>query len=192
MEKKPMLSRITQQYLDTYERILQNMIRQMREVTRTDSISHNFIVRMIPHHQAAIEMSQNLLQYTTNLPLQDIALRIISTQTQGIARMRDILRTCSALGNSRQDLRRYEQSLSAIMQVMFSNMQHARVANDINCNFMWEMIPHHQGAAAMARTALQYPICPELKPVLQSIIATQQQGIMQMQQLQRRMRCPAC
>ena len=191
MEKKPLLSRVSRQYLDTYERILQDMIRQMREVTLTDSISHNFIVRMLPHHQAAIEMSQNLLQYTTSLPLQDIALHIISEQTQSIAHMRDILRTCSALGNSRQDLHSYEQILSSILQAMFSNMQHARFSNDINCDFMWEMIPHHQGAVAMARTALQYPICPELKSVLQAIILSQQQGVMQMQQLQRRMRCPS-
>ena len=191
MEKKPLLSRVTRQYLDTYERILQDMIRQMRKVTLTDSISHNFIIRMLPHHQAAIEMSQNLLQYTTNLPLQDIALHIISEQTQSIARMRDILRTCSALGNSRQDLHNYEQLLSSILQTMFSNMQHARFTNDINCNFMWEMIPHHQGAVAMARTTLQYPICPELKSVLQNIIASQRQGILQMQQLQRRMLCPS-
>ena len=146
---------------------------------------------MLPHHQAAIEMSQNLLQYTTNLPLQDIALHIISEQTQSIARMRDILRTCSALGNSRQDLHNYEQLLSSILQTMFSNMQHARFTNDINCNFMWEMIPHHQGAVAMARTTLQYPICPELKSVLQNIIVSQRQGILQMQQLQRRMHCPS-
>lgn len=191
MEKKPLLSRVTRQYLDTYERILQDMIRQMRKVTLTDSISHNFIIRMLPHHQAAIEMSQNLLQYTTNLPLQDIALHIISEQTQSIARMRDILRTCSALGNSRQDLHNYEQLLSSILQTMFSNMQHARFTNDINCNFMWEMIPHHQGAVAMARTTLQYPICPELKSVLQNIIVSQRQGILQMQQLQRRMHCPS-
>lgn len=191
MGKKPLLSRVTRQYLDTYERILQDMIRQMRKVTLTDSISHNFIIRMLPHHQAAIEMSQNLLQYTTNLPLQDIALHIISEQTQSIARMRDILRTCSALGNSRQDLHNYEQLLSSILQTMFSNMQHARFTNDINCNFMWEMIPHHQGAVAMARTTLQYPICPELKSVLQNIIVSQRQGILQMQQLQRRMHCPS-
>lgn len=191
MEKKPLLSRVTRQYLDTYERILQDMIRQMRKVTLTDSISHNFIIRMLPHHQATIEMSQNLLQYTTNLPLQDIALHIISEQTQSIARMRDILRTCSALGNSRQDLHNYEQLLSSILQTMFSNMQHARFTNDINCNFMWEMIPHHQGAVAMARTTLQYPICPELKSVLQNIIVSQRQGILQMQQLQRRMHCPS-
>lgn len=49
------------------------MIQGMTDDELDESISHNFIVQMIPHHKAAIEMSQNLLQYT-NLFLYRILL----------------------------------------------------------------------------------------------------------------------
>lgn len=54
------------------------MIQGMTEAELTGSISDNFIVQMIPHHRAAIEMSGNILKYTTSIPLQEIALGIIS------------------------------------------------------------------------------------------------------------------
>ena len=59
-------------YLAEYSRILNNMINNMTGVETTDSISHNFIVRMIPHHQAAIEMSENVLKFTTNVKLTEM------------------------------------------------------------------------------------------------------------------------
>ena len=75
-------SEVTKRYLCCFYEILDEMIDGMTKAELTDSISHNFIVQMIPHHRAAIEMSHNILNYTTNIPLQDIALQIISEQTK--------------------------------------------------------------------------------------------------------------
>ena len=87
-------SDVTKQYLCCFYEILDNMIEEMTSAKLTNSISHNFIVQMIPHHQAAIKMSQNILQYTTLLPLQNIAKNIISEQTKGIESMKEILGVC--------------------------------------------------------------------------------------------------
>ena len=91
----------------------------MTEPTLTDSISHNFIVQMIPHHQAAIEMSHNLLQYTTFVPLQNIALHIIESQTKSIEHMKQALDICSELQNTEQELCLYERYFHQITQSMF-------------------------------------------------------------------------
>ncbi|MGN0557027.1 MAG: DUF305 domain-containing protein, partial [Acutalibacteraceae bacterium] len=69
-------SDVTKKYLCRFYEILDTMIEKMTCAELTDSLSHNFIVQMIPHHQAAIEMSENLLQYTTFVPLQKIAQNI--------------------------------------------------------------------------------------------------------------------
>lgn len=45
------------------------------------------------------------------------------------------------------------------------------------------MIPHHEGAIAMAKTTLQYDICPELKAILDAIVTSQTRGVQQMQNL---------
>ena len=64
---------------------------------------------------------------------------------------------------------------------MFDDMRNACYTNDINANFIREMIPHHRGAIQMSRNALQFPICQELKPIIQSIIVSQQNGIREME-----------
>ena len=68
-------STVTKNYLARFYDILCQMIQGMTNAKLTDSISYNFIVQMIPHHRAAIEMSRNILQYTTFVPLQPISLR---------------------------------------------------------------------------------------------------------------------
>ena len=75
------------------------------------------------------------------------------------------------------------------MQTMFCEMQQACATNQIDCNFIREMIPHHVGAVQMANNAFLYPICPELAPILESIIQTQNTGILKLRSLLQCMRC---
>ncbi len=183
MSRQNKFNNPTKIYLEHYYCILDEMIRNMKSADLTESISHNFITQMIPHHRAAIKMSQNILKYTKNKPLESIASGIITEQTKSIENMRKIESSCENCRNSKQDLWLYQHSMNEIMQEMFSNMRNARAANQINCDFMWEMIPHHMGAIEMSETTLQYPICPELKPILNAIIISQQRGVIKMQHL---------
>ena len=68
---------------------------------------------------------------------------------------------------------------------MFCEMKHACMSNCVNTNFIREMIPHHCGAIAMSVNTLRYCICPELVPILESIIATQRQEVCQMRRMLR-------
>lgn len=189
MDRSYRLSNVTKNYLSEFNCILDDMMREMTEAELNDSISHNFIVQMIPHHRAAIRMSENILKYTTDVSLQDIACGIVNAQTKSIEDMEGILNCCSARRDCEQDLRLYQRRTEQIMQIMFSNMGGARATNAINCDFMWEMIPHHMGAVEMSNNALQYDICPELKPILEAIITSQERGIVEMRNL---LRCLGC
>lgn len=159
------------------------MIKGMTCAEKTDSISHNFIVQMIPHHRAAIEMSQNLLLYSHFAPLQIIAKDIICEQIESIENMKNALPCCEQLTNTNQDLCMYQKQFNLITEKMFSQMSHACADNNINANFMREMIPHHEGAIRMSKNALQYSICPELVPILQAIIESQEKGVQEMKAL---------
>lgn len=174
---------VTKEYLKTFHRILDEMIHNMTEARLATSISYNFMVQMIPHHRAAIEMSCNLLKYTTDISLQNIALGIIDAQTKSIEDMEKILCSCQKFRNCERDLWQYQKKMDHIMQTMFSEMGNARSTNNINDNFMQEMIPHHEGAIKMSETTLQYNICPELVPILNAIISSQKKGVMEMQEL---------
>lgn len=183
MKQSFKLSNVTKDYLSEFHCILDDMIKGMTNAELSDSISHNFIVQMIPHHEAAIRMSENLLKYTTFIPLQDIALRIISEQKKSIADMQKAACSCGKLINSDQDICLYRRRTDLIMNQMFGKMETACSDNNVNGNFMREMIPHHRGAVEMSENALQYNICPELVPILEAIITSQKRGIAQMQQL---------
>lgn len=172
-------------YLTKFYCILDTMIQEMTEAELTDSISHNFIVQMIPHHRAAIEMSRSLLLYTTWEPLKRIACRIITEQTKSIENMQAILCSCQNICSSKQDLYLYQRRMNQILDTMFCDMERASATNSINADFIREMIPHHMGAVKMSRNTLLYDICPGLYPILDSIITSQEKGIRQMEQLLR-------
>ena len=188
MDKHCKLSYVTKSYLDYYYAILNTMICDMTTVHLTNSISDNFIKQMIPHHLAAIKMSKNILQYTTNLQLQSIATNIISEQTKSISNMLAIQCKCSTLTNPNYELFLYMNNFNKIAGTMFMRMGSATISNDINANFMREMIPHHKGAVQMSNNALMFNICPELKPILHAIITSQCKGIEQMRQLLRQLK----
>ena len=127
-------SEVTKAYLCRFYSILDEMIAKMTKAQPTDSLSHTFIVQMIPHHRAAIEMSENLLQYTTCVPLQRIAQNIVNEQTKSIEDMQSVLTHCAQLSNSQQDLCLYERRFRQITQSMFSQMRNACSDNNINTN----------------------------------------------------------
>ncbi len=181
------LSIVTENYLQRFSCILEEMIKGMTGACLSNSISYNFMVQMIPHHMAAIEMSRNLLQYTTDIPLQNIALNIIAEQTRSIENMKGIMDNCRKCVNSDFELRLYQRSLNEIVQTMFAQMRDACSDNDVNANFMREMIPHHKGAIRMSGQTLQYLICPQLKPILNAIIISQEKGVARMERLLKEM-----
>lgn len=183
MNQHPNLSLVAKSYLSRYHEILDNMIQSMEQAQLTDSISQNFIVQMIPHHEAAVQMAHNLLQYTTCIPLQNIALQIIETQTKGIHEMEALLESCSQLTSSPDDLARYRDCYGQIVQRMFCAMQQACISNQVDADFIREMIPHHRGAIQMAQNALCFSLCPPLVPILRSIVCTQQEEIRQMERI---------
>lgn len=175
----------TKDYLTRFYMILDEMIDNMDCAKLNDSISHNFIVQMIPHHQAAIQMCQNVLQYTNNAELRNIATDIISAQTRSIQNMQSILGQCSCATNSCQDLNLYGRRFNEVTHTMFHDMNSACSDNNISANFIREMIPHHQGAIGMCENALRFCICPGLAPILEAIISSQTKGIQEMHQLLR-------
>ena len=179
----------TRRYLHTFDDILATMMKQMTQAPLGESISQNFIAQMIPHHRAAIAMSCNLLEYPTNPALRMIAGRIIVEQTRSIANMQRIESCCARLINLPEDVCAYQRQTDAILQTMFMDMSQACADDRISCEFMREMIPHHEGAIEMAQTALQYEICSPLKPILCAIVASQEQGVRQMRRLLRRREC---
>ena len=189
MKNTCLLSEDSKTYLCCFYQILDEMIQGMTTAGLTQSISHNLIAQMIPHHRAAIRMATNILRFTENSSLRRIAQRIIDQQTQGIGQMEEGLSACTQLTNSQMDLRLYQRRMDLIYREMYAQMGSAPENNRLGSVFMREMIPHHQGAIRMAENALKYDVCTELVPILRSIVTQQRQGVTQMRTLLQRMDC---
>ncbi|MCM1307400.1 MAG: DUF305 domain-containing protein [Butyrivibrio sp.] len=183
MRKNRRLDGTAEEYLRCFDKIMDNMIKGMTKARLTDSLSHNFIVQMIPHHMAAIEMSRNILQYTDCAPLREIASGIIDEQTKSIENMREALCECSKLKNSQWDICMYGECFGQITRTMFAEMRNACAVNNVSADFMYEMIPHHEGAIRMSENLLRFRICGELVPILDAIIVSQKKGIAEMESL---------
>lgn len=173
----------TEMYLEKFHRILKTMICEMTSAQLKDSISYNFIVQMVPHHEAAIQMSENILCYTKDTRIKQISENIITMQKKGIQDMQNIKKHCLGYRNYRNDLCQYQNALQPVFDKMFMGMRNAYSDQYVNCNFLREMIPHHEGAVKMSKVTLKYHICPQLTPILQEIIREQEQGIKEMEAL---------
>ncbi len=174
-------------YLYRYDEILNQMAEKMLSQNVTNSVTMNFIECMIPHHQAAIDMSKNLLEYTRYQPLREITQDIIKRQTEGIKQMEEICQTTYGFANTPQVVDNYMKKYLEITKNMIEKMKNAPRCVNINLNFTNEMIPHHEGAIAMCENLLLYRIDPRLKLVADSIINEQSEGVQQLKEVQKRL-----
>ncbi len=172
-------------YLNRFDKILCQMATKMLSAEIVNNITLDFIRCMIPHHQAAIYMCENLLEYTEYEPLEKIAKDIIRTQTRGIKQMQEIARTTSGFSSSPSDVECYMKRYRQITKNMICKMKNSPRSANINLNFTNEMIPHHEGAVLMCENLLKYCIDPRLKSVAQTIIKEQSEGIEQLEEIRK-------
>ncbi len=173
----------SKKYLSRFEQILCQMANRMLTAEITNNITKDFIRCMIPHHQAAIYMSQNLLEFTNYEPLQEIAKGIIQMQTRGIEQMKEILETTEGYESSPVDVNCYMARYYSITRRMITRMKNSPRCMNINLSFVGEMIPHHEGAIAMCKNLLQYRIDPRLKEVADTIIKEQSEGVRELKEV---------
>ena len=184
-----LLSDPSKRYLCCYYQILDEMIQGITTAKLTRSLSHNFIVQMIPHHQAAVRMCRNLLQYSDDGAVRRLAQRITDQQTQGLQAMEGLLPDCGQPANPQMDLRLCHRRTELSLRELFSQRGSAPEGNRLDLVFLRQMIPHHLGAARMAQNTLRYQVATGLAPVLRSTIDTHCKEVRQMRALLRRMGC---
>ncbi|MCI8384095.1 MAG: DUF305 domain-containing protein [Clostridia bacterium] len=185
MQNRQMIK--ARKYLCCFDEILNQMSEKMLSPEITNNITINFIQSMILHHQTGIDLSKNLLEYTSYHPLQEMAKNRIVKQTKAMEEMTEIARTTYGQ-NMPQDVNSYMEKYFEITKNMIDKMKNAPRWIFINLDFTYEMIPHQEGAIAMCQNLLQYRMDPRLKAIADSMIEEQTKEIQQLMIWQRKLR----
>lgn len=129
-----------------------------------------FMDMMIPHHQSAINMAKDALAKTGKSELKKLAQDIIAGQQKEI----DLMKAWGKkwYGHSGGEM---EKDMQMMNDRMLAALGPA--GKDYEDHFIDEMIPHHEGAIAMAKDALKKTARPELKKMAEDIITAQETEI---------------
>lgn len=172
------------EYLRHFDEILYKMKDKMLSFNMTSNITINFMECMIPHHEAAVCMCENLLTYTNYKPLYEMSKSIIKMQTQEISQMKDMLKTTKTCSNMPNHVNYYESKYLIITKNMIDKMKNSARIQNINIDFTSEMIPHHEGAIEMCNNLLMYPIDQRLVILANEIIKKQKEEIIKLKKIQ--------
>ena len=136
-----------------------------------------FIDAMIPHHEAAIEMAQEAQSAELTSPvIAGIAEDVIRAQQLEIDQMLAWRETW--FGSRQLDPNAGAQlGMSDDMMGMGHETGMGGDAVDTDSAFAQAMIPHHEGAIAMAKLALERGQHAEIKRLANDIIAAQEREI---------------
>lgn len=189
MKNTCLLSQDAKTYLCCFYQTLDGMVQGMTTAGLNQSISHNFAVQMIPHHRAAVQMSNNVLRFTDSKAVRRLAQRLAEERAQTAERLEAVLPACAQLTNARMDLRLYQRRMDLIYRDMYIKMGASPENNRLAAVFLRQMLPHCLGAAHMADTALKYDVSTQLVPILRSIAACQRRDASQMRALLSRLDC---
>ena len=135
-----------------------------------------FITDMTAHHQGAIEMAQVAQKRAEHVEIRQLAGNIISAQKGEISVMDTIGRDMHAMGMHEGG----HMGMSQSQMGMDMDMPMLRRAKPFDRAFIDMMVPHHQGAIAMAKQLLKKGEQPGLRKMADDIISAQTDEIAQM------------
>ncbi|MCR1950957.1 DUF305 domain-containing protein [Clostridium sp. DSM 100503] len=172
---------VKQGYNEEYQTIFKNMMNAMNAAPNTGNVNLDFVLEMIPHHEGGINMAKAIVKFSSNPEVKKIAENIITSQEAQIPIMQELkAKFEKEKPSSKADSEKYLEEYNKVKDKMFKEMQDVEITNDINANFLQEMIYHHEGAIGMAKDVLKYTKDPELRKLAENIVTTQSKGVEEM------------
>ena len=151
-----------------------NMSNDMLTDLEGQDLEVTFLSMMIEHHKSAIEMSNWILDISTNPELIDAAKSIITAQAPEIMQMTQWLDDWFNQGIDEASAMMMQSEIDLMMESM-------KAAEDPEKAFLYQMSLHHNSAIDMAQSILLKAVHPELRELAKNIIITQSQEIFQYQ-----------
>ena len=115
-----------------------------------NGIDRAFVTEMVPHHQSAVDMAELAQRYGERPEIKQLSQEIIAAQNAEIEQLRGLDQRLAGAGVAKR-------SLGMTAHEMGTHMDPAalRRAEPFDRAFLDMMIPHHEGAIAMAQIQLE-------------------------------------
>ena len=187
-----LLSDEAKRYLCCYYQILDGMIQGVSAARLTQSISHNYIVQLVPYHRAAVRLCRNILDASNDSAVRRLAQRVAARETEAADALEAELPAAGQLTSPQMDLRLFQRRADLIFREMYAQMGAVPEGNQPDALFLRQLIPHRQGGIRAARTALRYEVTTGLAPRLRSDIDAYSRDLGQLRALLRQRGCQGC
>lgn len=138
-----------------------------------------FIDTMTKHHQMALDMAKAGAPKFASKELEALAGKMVEDQTSEIAQLRQWRDQWYAGAAPSENMEM--PGMSGMGNIDMSHMQMMN-GKALDVMFVDMMTPHHEGAIAMSKDALEKAEHQEIKDFSQKVIDAQQKEIAQMQQ----------
>lgn len=172
-------------YMNEQDNIMHTMFEEMHNFTLTGSSDMDFLLGMIPHHKAAIEMAQEYLEYGgESEEMKTLAKNIINAQQKEIELMNSLTENMDISSADSEKEKLYIEEYNTAMQN--SHSHNMMEYDSIDKAFADGMTEHHQMAVDMSEVIVKYSENPQVKELANNIIETQKKEIEQMQNFMNR------
>ena len=178
-----LLSDEAKRYLCCCYQILDGMIQGVSAAKLTQSISHNYIVQLLPQRRAAIRLCRNLLDVSNDGAVRRLTQRTAAREAEAVEALEAELPAADQLTSPQMDLRLFQRRAEFIFRQMYAQMGAVPESNRVDILFLRQLIHHRQGGVRAARTALQYEVSTGLAPLLRSTIDTYSREVGQLRTL---------
>lgn len=153
--------------------LMDKMMTQMHGQEQTGNIDIDYANMMLQHHQGAVDMARLQENKGSNMVLKEFSRKVIADQEKEIAIMGKFISESPAIPSP--EAVAFKQAMDSSMQSMMS--AGTKIYNDIDKDFVAQMIPHHQSAVDMANAYLRYGSNEQLKKLSRDIVSSQSKEI---------------
>lgn len=163
-----------------YQDSLSGMHQSMMGSMSANDADIAFAEGMLAHHRGAIAMAEIQLEYGKDDAMRALAENVIAAQQAEIDEMTAWLAEHPDT-EPQENTSAMQAAYQKGMDTMHTDMMASVKETDPDMAFAKGMLPHHQGAVAMAETQLEYGKDDAMRALAQNVIDTQQAEITQMQ-----------
>ena len=159
-------------------------MKKMESMEMTGDFDLDFAKMMIIHHQSAIDMSEIEIAKGKHGDMKSMAQKMITAQNEEIKQFQNIINNHET--NPGEHTTGHHgggdhNELQESMNAMNAKMKSMVMSGDIDKDFAMMMIPHHEGALAMAEAEIGHGANLDLKKIASKIMTDQKKEISELQ-----------